>query len=97
MYSIFCLTSQVQCQESLRSRAQSNSSSAWSPPATYQILDYREKVVQCLVRGQFAKGGPDIMETLVHYCLIENYLTRDSNIGVWLLMGNIVQIGAFHV
>ncbi|OAQ85890.1 fungal specific transcription factor domain-containingprotein [Purpureocillium lilacinum] len=92
LYSIFCLTSQVQCQESLRSRAQSNSSSAWSPPATYQILDYREKVVQCLVRGQFAKGGHDIMETLVHYCLIENYLNRDSNIGVWLLMGNIVQI-----
>lgn len=54
-------------------------------------------MVQCLVRGQFAKGGPDIMETLVHYCLIENYLNRDSNIGVWLLMGNIVQIGAFHV
>ncbi|KAJ5303862.1 uncharacterized protein N7443_003522 [Penicillium atrosanguineum] len=32
------------------------------------------------------------METLVHYLLIEDYLNKDSNIGVWLLMGNIVQI-----
>ncbi|KAA8647986.1 fungal specific transcription factor domain-containing protein [Aspergillus tanneri] len=73
--------------------AQNNASSARSPAALYKMLGYREKVVQCLVRGQFAKGGPDIMETLVHYVLIESYLNRDSNIGVWLLMGNIVQIG----
>ncbi|KAM0429995.1 hypothetical protein ACHAPT_006001 [Fusarium lateritium] len=57
-----------------------------------KILAYREKVVQCLIQAQFAKGGPDIMETLVHYIVIENYLNRDSNIGVWLLMSNIVQI-----
>ncbi|KAJ5191907.1 uncharacterized protein N7498_010892 [Penicillium cinerascens] len=92
LYSIFCLTSQVQSQENGRARAQNNWSSAWSPTVLYKILRYREKVVQCLVQGQFAKGGPDIMETLVHYLLIESYLNRVSNIGVWLLMGNIVQI-----
>ncbi|GIK05055.1 hypothetical protein Aspvir_009154 [Aspergillus viridinutans] len=74
------------------SRTQANASSLWSPTALYKILGYREKVVQCLVRAQFAKGGPDIMETLVHYLLIESYLNRDSNVEVWLLMGNIVQI-----
>ncbi|KAM6509733.1 hypothetical protein FALCPG4_017381 [Fusarium falciforme] len=57
-----------------------------------RILVYREKVVQCLIKAQFAKGGPDIMETLVHYIVIENNLNKDSNIRVWLLMGNIVQI-----
>lgn len=35
------------------------------------------------------------METLVHYIVIENNLNKDSNIRVWLLMGNIVQIGKF--
>lgn len=55
-------------------------------------MTYREKVVQCLIKSQFAKGGPDIMETLVNYILIENYLNRDSTTEVWLLMGNIVQI-----
>ncbi|THC90793.1 hypothetical protein EYZ11_009747 [Aspergillus tanneri] len=92
LYSIFCLTSHVQSQASGLLSAQNNASSARSPAALYKMLGYREKVVQCLVRGQFAKGGPDIMETLVHYVLIESYLNRDSNIGVWLLMGNIVQI-----
>ncbi|KAJ5528344.1 fungal specific transcription factor domain-containingprotein [Penicillium frequentans] len=90
--SILCLTSQIQNQGNARSRAQNSVSSAWSPTTLSTILRYREKVVQCLVRAQFAKGGPDIMETLVHYLLIESYLNKDSNIGVWLLMGNIVQI-----
>ncbi|RTE85421.1 hypothetical protein BHE90_000046 [Fusarium euwallaceae] len=57
-----------------------------------KILAYRGKVVQCLIQAQFAKGGPDIMETLVHYIVIENNLNKDSNVRVWLLMGNIVQI-----
>lgn len=65
-----------------------------SPPtAMPRILAYREKVVQCLIQAQFAKGGLDIMETLVHYIVIENNLNKDSNIRVWLLVGNIVQIG----
>lgn len=93
LYSIFCLTSQIQSQGDSRSRAQNSASFTWSPTALYTILRYREKVVQCLVRAQFAKGGPDIMETLLHYLLIESYLNKDSNVGVWLLMGNIVQIG----
>ncbi|GFF78799.1 uncharacterized transcriptional regulatory protein C139.03 [Aspergillus udagawae] len=88
LYSIYCLTSQFQSL----SRARDDALSACSPTILYKILGYRVKVVQCLVRAQFAKGGPDIMETLVHYLLIESYLNRDSNVGVWLLMGNIVQI-----
>ena len=33
------------------------------------------------------------METLVHYFTIEHFLRRDSNTGLWLLLGTIVQIG----
>ncbi|KAF4211490.1 hypothetical protein CNMCM8980_002002 [Aspergillus fumigatiaffinis] len=61
-------------------------------PSSEQTEPNQRAVVQCLVRAQFAKGGPDIMETLVHYLLIESYLNGDSNVEVWLLMGNIVQI-----
>jgi hypothetical protein len=89
LYSILCLSSLVQSKQS-----QINVPSVWSPTALNRILAYREKVVQCLVRAQFAKGGPDVMETLVHYLLLESYLNGDSNVGVWLLMGNIVQIGS---
>lgn len=93
LYSIFCLTTQVQSQESCVSRAPETSSCPLPSTEMPRILIYREKVVQCLIQAQFAKGGPDIMETLVHYIVIENNLNKDSNIGVWLLMGNIVQIG----
>ncbi|KAI8652728.1 Fungal-trans domain-containing protein [Fusarium keratoplasticum] len=92
LYSIFCLTTQVQSQESCLSRAPETSSCPLPSTEMPRILVYREKVVQCLIQAQFAKGGPDIMETLVHYIVIENNLNKDSNIGVWLLMGNIVQI-----
>ena len=88
LYSIFCLTTQIKRQDAFRLRI-----SARPPSTSSTILGYREKVVQCLVRAQFAKGGPDIMETLFNYILIENYLNSESNISVWLLLGNIVQIG----
>ena len=93
LYSISCVSLQIQSKRSLRSRPQNNELPGGSPTASFKILGYREKVVQCLVRAQFAKGGPDILESLFHYLLIENYLNRDSDIGLWLLMGNIVQIG----
>ncbi|RSL88387.1 hypothetical protein CEP51_001772 [Fusarium floridanum] len=92
LYSIFCLTTQVQSQESCLSRAQETSTCPPQPTLMPKILAYRGKVVQCLIQAQFAKGGPDIMETLVHYIVIENNLNKDSNVRVWLLMGNIVQI-----
>ncbi|KAJ5741023.1 hypothetical protein N7493_000895 [Penicillium malachiteum] len=91
LYSIFCPTSQVQGQEFDLLKFQ-NDETGRSNTLSSQILSYREKVVQCLVRSHFAKGGPDIVETLVHYLLIESYLSKDYKLSVWLLMGNIVQI-----
>lgn len=93
LYSIFCLTIQVQSQQSYLSKAQEAAECLSQSTEMSRILAYREKVVQCLVQAKFAKGGPDIMETLIHYIVIENNLSKDSNIRVWLLMGNIVQIG----
>ncbi|KAH7254653.1 hypothetical protein B0J15DRAFT_558938 [Fusarium solani] len=92
LYSIFCLTIQVQSQQSCLSKAQGTAAYPSQSTEMPRKLVYREKVVQCLIQAQFAKGGPDIMETLVHYIVIENNLNKDSNIRVWLLMGNIVQI-----
>ncbi|KAH8657658.1 fungal-specific transcription factor domain-containing protein [Xylariales sp. PMI_506] len=86
LYSIFCLAAQFQTTTlGVPGRSiQQNS------PDT--ILYYREKVVQCLISSQYAKGGPFIVETLIHYVIIENSLRRDANPGVWLLLGNVVQI-----
>ncbi|CAI7624623.1 unnamed protein product [Penicillium pancosmium] len=92
LYSIFCFTIHGQRQDGDPSTLQDTALNAWSPATSNKILNYREKIVQCLVRGQFARGGPDILETMVHYLLIESYMNKESNIEVWLLMGNIVQI-----
>ncbi|KAI1249937.1 hypothetical protein MGN70_008387 [Eutypa lata] len=59
-------------------------------PALIQC--YREKIVQSLVLAQFSRGGSFIVETLIHYLVVEQFLRRDSDPGIWLLLGNLVQI-----
>ncbi|CAJ2507125.1 Uu.00g083110.m01.CDS01 [Anthostomella pinea] len=60
-------------------------------PTEYSIQYYREKVVQSLVLAQYSKGGLFVVETLIHYLAIEQYLRRDTEIEVWLVLGVAVQ------
>ncbi|KAI0102474.1 fungal-specific transcription factor domain protein [Nemania sp. FL0031] len=57
---------------------------------------YREKVIQCLILGHYTKGGPYVLETLILYFLVECFHLKDMEIGIWVLVGNIVQI-AIHM
>ncbi|EAW07625.1 fungal specific transcription factor domain-containing protein [Aspergillus clavatus NRRL 1] len=57
---------------------------------------YKEKAIQCLLLGHYTKGGPYVLETLILYFLIENFHLKDMEIGIWVLVGNIVQI-AIHM
>lgn len=93
LYSILCLVTQAQSHHSHTHQLSGRELST----ITNKILSYREKIVQCLVRSRYAKGGPYILETLLNYILVENFLNRDPSNGVWLLMGNIVQIGKFSL
>ncbi|KAI0474847.1 fungal-specific transcription factor domain protein [Xylaria cf. heliscus] len=53
---------------------------------------YRENVIQCLILGQYPKGGIYVLETLILYFLVECFHLKDMEIGIWVLVGNIVQI-----
>lgn len=53
---------------------------------------YREKIVQCLVLGQYTKGGPYTIETLLQYFAIENFMCKDADTGIWLVRGIIVNL-----
>ncbi|KAF4625058.1 hypothetical protein G7Y89_g13112 [Cudoniella acicularis] len=53
---------------------------------------YREKVVQCLVLGNYTKPTRFAMETLLLYFTIEHFRSPDSQIGSWILVGMIVRI-----
>ncbi|KAF7557319.1 hypothetical protein G7Z17_g810 [Cylindrodendrum hubeiense] len=57
---------------------------------------FREKIVQCLVLGNYAKGGPYVLETLMLYIAFEIFLCNDADIGVWIILGTTVQL-AMHM
>lgn len=51
-----------------------------------QICLYRQKVVQCLVAGEWTNGGPYTLETMIHYLYIEFSLRADADKDVWYLL-----------
>lgn len=57
---------------------------------------FRQRAVQCLILGDYAKGGPYVLETLMLYMTVELFLRNDAEIGIWILLGTIVQL-AMHM
>lgn len=51
-----------------------------------QIELYRERIVQCLVIGEYSKSGPYVLETMVHYVYVEMLLHSDSSKDIWYLL-----------
>lgn len=96
LFSMICLSTQL--QQSLSSTIDAWSTSAAGTPAPQSsqskmaVNTYREKVIQCLNLGQYTSGGPHVLETLILYFMIEVFPIREVEIGVWVLVGNIVQI-----
>ncbi|PWY65859.1 fungal-specific transcription factor domain-containing protein [Aspergillus eucalypticola CBS 122712] len=52
-----------------------------------QLELYREKIVQCLMIGEYTKPGPYVLETLVHYVYVEYGINPDANRNIWFLLG----------
>ena len=59
------------------------------------VETFRLKIVQCLALGNYTKGGPYVLETLMLYVASELFLSNDAEIGVWILLGTVVQL-AMH-
>jgi hypothetical protein len=53
---------------------------------------YREKVVQCLVLGNYAISPPYAIQTLALYFIIEHFQYSDTEPGCWILQGIILRI-----
>jgi Fungal specific transcription factor domain len=53
---------------------------------------YREKIVQCLILGEYTKSGRYTFETLYHYLTIEYSLRKDADRDIWILSGILVNI-----
>lgn len=105
LFSILCLTTQIPQAFMDPNRAMPfNGSglpgSSWSPlqAAKHQaeVELYRDKTTQCLKMGQYTKGGPHVLETLILYFAGEIFHSRSIDTSMWLIVGSIVQI-AFHM
>ncbi|KAI1754191.1 hypothetical protein F4782DRAFT_493573 [Xylaria castorea] len=48
---------------------------------------YRERIVQCLIIGEYTNQGPYVLETLFHYLTIEFSVRKDADKDTWLLLG----------
>jgi hypothetical protein len=51
-----------------------------------QIDLYREKIVQCLIMGEYTKSGPYVLETVVHYVYVEYSIRADADKDIWFLL-----------
>lgn len=82
LFSIMCLSTQLQ---------QLTGDPA-DPDTQMRALVFRERTVHCLVLGQFTRGGAHVLETMINHCASEALLCKDADIGLWLLLGMLVQL-----
>lgn len=64
-----------------------------------QIQLYREKIVQCLVIGEYTNAGPHVLETILHYVYVEFLLRTDADKDLWFLLAlevNFALRGGYH-
>jgi hypothetical protein len=57
-----------------------------------RVALYREKVVQCLILGDYTKCPPYTLELFLSYFVMEYLRSRDTQFGIWLLCGTLVRI-----
>jgi hypothetical protein len=51
-----------------------------------QIDLYREKIVQCLVLGEYTRAGPYVLQTVINYVYVEFCLRTDADQDTWYLL-----------
>ncbi|RYP88804.1 hypothetical protein DL770_004596 [Monosporascus sp. CRB-9-2] len=95
LFTIMCLATQFQ-KFRLDPGVQTPATLSIELDLQKRVETFRQKSVQCLVLGNYAKGGPYVLETLMLYIAAEIFLRNDAEIGVWILLGTIVQL-AMHM
>lgn len=62
------------------------------PGILMRIHTFHERTVHCLVLGEFTRGGAHVLETVINHLASEVLLSKEADIGVWLLLGLLVQL-----
>ncbi|KAM5466589.1 hypothetical protein MauCBS54593_005846 [Microsporum audouinii] len=51
-----------------------------------QVDLYREKIVQCLIIGEYTNSGPYVLETMIQYVYVEYSIRADAGKDNWFLL-----------
>lgn len=90
LFTMMCLSAQLQ-QFSIDTHQLNNLSSIDQDPRILSDV-FRDRIVQCLILGKYTRGGAHVLETLLLYFTIEHFLSKDAEIGLWILLGIIVKL-----
>lgn len=82
LFSVMCVSTQY--QQSIQHPA--------DPETPVRVHLFREQTVQCLVLGQYTRGGDFVLETMINYLASEMFLSKDAEVGLWLVQGMLVQL-----
>ncbi|EXK85231.1 hypothetical protein FOQG_10882 [Fusarium oxysporum f. sp. raphani 54005] len=95
LFTIMCLATQF---EKFRLDPGVQSPAALSMERDLQKMadTYRLRIGQCLVLGNYTKGGPYVVLDGMLYIAAEVFSSTDAEIDIWILTGNTVQI-ALHM
>ncbi|KAK7737040.1 hypothetical protein SLS53_006797 [Cytospora paraplurivora] len=74
------------CLSAMTSAASESTQGNEAEQQRLQTELYREKIVQCLVMGEYTKAGPHVLETVMHYVYVEMLLRADSSKDIWYLL-----------
>lgn len=95
LFAIMCLSSQFQ-QVVLVPNTPTPLTMPPGPDNELAIATFQAKSVECLILGHYTEGGPYVLETLILYFMSENFPLKEVDVGIWMLVGTIVQV-ALHM
>lgn len=94
LFAIMCLSSQFQ-QLVLAPNALTPLTMSPGQDNELAIATFQAKLVECLTLGHYTEGGPYVVETLILYFLSEIFPLKEVNVGIWMLVGTIVQVAIY--
>ncbi|KAM3460452.1 hypothetical protein NHJ6243_005947 [Beauveria neobassiana] len=94
LFSIICLSTHLQQTPPTQPGHEGKGSQLGEKNRLINL--YKSQSIKCLILCRWTEGGPHVLETLILYFLVECFHLKDVKIGIWVLVGNIVQI-AIHM
>ncbi|KAJ4249827.1 Fusarisetin A cluster transcription factor fsa6 [Fusarium torreyae] len=95
LFTIMCLATQFE-KFRLDPGVQTPTALSMEEDLQKMASTFRRRIPQCLVLGNYTRGSPYVLETMMLYIAVEVFASSDAEIDIWILMGTTVQL-AMHM